>query len=190
MEWNADVGFELLLAHFRKGEEGRRVMLVYDREHLIQALSSRDRPRLVRLLLETAVAGPEKGRIAMELRDLLRPELDIPVLLQCVEQYGLEAARLVAKHLDADQPEFWDMIPSFIAQWGDDVEVRGGLVHSMTWVHGISRDRKGALESRREPLERLCAHPDPLVRELARQAKEALHQEIKIVADQTNLREL
>jgi hypothetical protein len=126
----------------------------------------------------------------MELRDLLRPELDMSVLLQFAEQYGLEGAHLIPKYLDANQPGFWDMIPSFIAQWGDDAEVRAGLVHSMTCVHGISRDRRGVLESRREPLERLCSHRDPLVRDLARQAKEALHQEIKIVADQTNLREL
>jgi hypothetical protein len=39
-------------------------------------------------------------------------------------------------------------------------------------------------------MEQLSRHPDPLVRDLARQAKEALYQEIKIVADQTNLREL
>ncbi len=178
-EWDAEIGFKLLFAHYRKGDEGHRIFFPYDRERLVQTLASQDRPRLIRTFLEAALTGPEKRRVVMDLPDILRPEIDMPVLLQFIEQHGLGAARLTAKYLDAAQQTFWEVMPGFIVQWDDDTQVREGLLHSMTWVHDLSRDRRTAIEARRESLERLFAHPDPVVRDVARQAREALLREIQ-----------
>lgn len=179
VEWNADAGFNLLFAHLQKGERGHSVFLAHHRNLLIEALSVRDRPRLVRMFLETSLKGPEKWSVMMELPNLLHPETDTAVLFQFAQETGLEAAGLVANNLDADLPGFWEMLPDFIARWGDDAEVRSGILRSITDIRNVYSDKAAILRPRLDHLEKLAAHPDPLTQDVVRQAKEELLREMK-----------
>ncbi len=179
VEWDEGAGFELLFAHRNAGEESRGIWLTHDRTLLISALSAADRPRVVRNFLKAAVEGPDPHKVAMELPELLHPETDMPVLLQSVEEFGPEVAALLARKLDADQPGFWDMLPSFIAKFGNDPDVRSHIIHNITWIHGVYSSRAATLRQRLEPLEKLCTHTTPLVQLVARQAKVALLEEIE-----------
>ena len=179
VEWDVDAGFSLLFAYLQKSERGRSVFLTRDRNLLIEALSVRDRPRLVRMFLETALKDPEEWSVVMELPNLLHPETDTPVLLQFAQEAGLEAARLVANNLDADLPGFWEMLPDFIARWDDDAEVRSGILRSITDIRNVYSDKAAILRPRLDHLEKLAAHPDPLTQDVVRQAKEELLREMK-----------
>lgn len=180
VDWNIDLGFELLLAHLQVGPGGQGVFLAHHRKQLIEGLSSQDRPRLVRMLLQAALESPEKWRIEMELAHLLRPQTDAEELLRFAEEHGVEVARLIAENLDAAQPGFWEMMPAFIARWGYDPEVREGIIHSVTWIRGVYSGKADTLSPRVEPLDKLSGHTDPLVREIARQAKTALLEEMRV----------
>jgi hypothetical protein len=89
-------------------------------------LKNRGRPGLILMLLRRAVTPEASHWIGWELSQLMDPSLDHEVLLDFARQAGVEGARLVARHLDADKPGFWKLARDLIAGW-DDEEVRQGL---------------------------------------------------------------
>jgi hypothetical protein len=179
VEWNVDVGFELLFAHLQREEDGRGIFFPFDRSQLIEALSSKDRSRLVRQLLEASLSGPHSWYVVTDLPRLLQLETDTAIILQFAKERGLEAARLIAHSLDASQPGFWNILPQFIDQWGDDAEVCSGILLSITAIRGGYNDRAEILKPRLEVIAKLKAHRSPVVQDLAYQAEKALLRDMK-----------
>jgi hypothetical protein len=169
VEWDADEALNLLFAPFTGEERGGSVFLALKRQEIIQALSLRDRPRLVRRLLETALAHPDR-QLELGLPDLLSFETDAPTVRQFADESGVEAARLIAKNVDADQTGFWEMLPDFITRWSDDEAVRMGLLESIVSGQAFFRVGTPTLEDRRMQLGQLVDHSNPLVADLAKQA--------------------
>jgi hypothetical protein len=104
--WNADVGFRLLLVHLQDANGKAVVFFRFDRPQLLHALSSIDRPRLVRELIAAALHGPRSLEVRFDLPYLLHAATDYPVFMQLIGEGGIDVARLIASHLDADQEGF------------------------------------------------------------------------------------
>ncbi len=64
-------------------------------------------------------------------------------------------------------------------EWGEDEEVRAGLIGSITWIHGTYSDRRATLAPRLERLDTLLRHEDPAVADLAQEARTALQREME-----------
>jgi len=115
----------------------------------------------------------------MELPNLLQLETDCAVVLQFAQERGPEAARLVARNLDASQSDFWKFLPDFLDQWGLDAEVVSGILQSIAAIRDVYSDKAEILKPRLEVLKKLQTHQNPLVQDMAYQAKEALLRDIK-----------
>lgn len=179
VEWNVDVGFKLLFAHLQGDEESSGIFFFHHRNQLIEALSTKDRARLVRELLERSLSGSHRWSVIMELPNLLQLETDCTVILQFAQERGPEAARLVARNLDASQSDFWKFLPDFLDQWGLDEEVVSGIRQSIAGIRDVYSDKAEILKPRLEVLKKLQTHQNPLVQDMAYQAVNELLKEMK-----------
>ena len=131
-------------------------------------LKNRDRPGLILMLLRLAVTPEASHWIGWELSQLMDPSQDHEVLLDFARQAGVEGARLVARHLDADKPGFWELARDLIAGW-DDEEVRQGLSAPL-----LSGEWSGSavqmVTARIEQAKVLLNDPDPKVAAWAQEA--------------------
>lgn len=133
-----------------------------------RVLKNRDRPGLILMLLRLAMTPEASHWIGWELSQLMDPLQDHEVLLDFARQAGVEGARLVARHLDADKPGFWELARDLIAGW-DDEEVRQSLSAPL-----LSGEWSGSavqmVTARIEQAKVLLNDPDPKVAAWAQEA--------------------
>lgn len=170
-------GFALLLEHLDSGER-TLILLMHERARLFAGLSSVDRPRLVRTLLNAAKVHPQGWKLHVELPQLINLETDASELLEFVERQGVGGTRLLASNLDGGSPGFWPFAAQLLERWGHDEEIREGILLSAIAIrHGYS-DESDELRPRLPPTIEMVGHPDPYVADTARRARDALEQTI------------
>jgi hypothetical protein len=179
VQWNADVGFRLLLIHLENPEKRTPVFLRFDRVQLLQALSDVDRPRLVRELVTAASRGARALEIRLDLPHVLQPETDSGTLLQLADEAGLDVARLIAAHLDASDPGFLVAFETLGARWGSDDEVRRGLVFSAVMIRQPYSDKNAILERRLALMDELRSHDNARVADIAAEGRRRLLEEMR-----------
>ncbi|HXF81634.1 MAG TPA: hypothetical protein VNN19_02635 [bacterium] len=166
-------GFALLLAHLdSEGQDS--VFVTHDRARLLAVLSSIDRRRLVRTLLNAARSHAQGWKLHIELPQLINIETDGPELLEFVEREGVEGARLLARHLDGGSAGFWTFAAQLLERWGNDEEVREGILLSAITIRHAYSDEADELRPRLAPTISMVGHPDPYVTDTARRARDAL----------------
>jgi hypothetical protein len=170
-------GFVLLLAHLDSGER-TLILLTHERARHLAALSSIDRPRLVRILLNAARRHPQGWKLHVELPQLINLETDAPELLEFVEREGVEGARLLASNLDGGNHGFWPFAAQLLERWGNDEEVREGILLSAIAIRQGYSDEGDELRPRLAPTTEMVKHQDPFVADAALRAKEALERTI------------
>jgi hypothetical protein len=177
--WNVDVGFRLLLVHLQVPEGEAPVFLRFDRTQLLHALSAADRPRLVRELVVAASGGPRSLEVRFDLPNLLHPTTDSQTLTQLIDESGIEVARMIASHLDADQEGFRTAFEILGTRWGEDDDVRNGLMYSTVAIRTTYSDKGEILRPRLALMEQLRNHKDPRVAEMAEESRRLLLKEMK-----------
>lgn len=88
----------------------------------------RERPGVVRLLLETAAAPDAPYWIEAMLSKTVNVGEDRTVLLELVDRRGVEGARVVAEILDPDRRESWELARDLLLRHGGDLYLRSTLL--------------------------------------------------------------
>jgi hypothetical protein len=177
--WDVDVSFRLLFVHLELPTGKAAVFLRFDRAQLLHALSAADRPRLVRALIAAASHGPRLAEVRFDLPNLLHPTTDSQILMQLINEEGIEAARLIASHLDADQEGFQAAFEMLGTRLGDDEEVRRSLLHSTLMIRSTYSDKGAVLRPRLALMEQLLGHQNPRVAEMAVEGRRLLLKEME-----------
>jgi hypothetical protein len=177
--WNVDGSFRMLFVHLELPPGEAAVFLRFDRAQLLHALSTADRPRLVRALIAAASRGPRSAEVRFDLPNLLHPTTDSQILIQLIDEEGIEAARLIASHLDADQEGYQAAFEMLGTRWGDDDEVRHGLLHSTVMIRSTYSDKGAVLLPRLSLVEQLRGHQNPRVAEMAVEGRQLLLKEME-----------
>lgn len=180
--------WDMLAARLGREDPGRLLRLIgekwqelADQEPLHSALPlawgvlmSRDRPGLILMLLRLAIAPEASHWIGWELSRLVDPSQDREVLLDFARRTGVQGARLIARHLGADKPGFWELARDLTAGW-DDEEVRQGL-----WTPLLSGEWSGSavpmITARITGAKGLLNHSNPNVARWAQQAVSLLEE--------------
>jgi hypothetical protein len=177
--WNTDVGFRLLLIHLEDPDGKAVVFLRFHRSQLLHTLSTVDRPRLVRILMTAASHGPRALEVRFELPNLLYSKTDSQTLMQLIDEAGIEMARLIAGHLDAAQAGFREAFEMLGTRWGEDEQVREGLMRSTVMIRDTFSDKGAVLGPRLALMEQLRTHQDPRVVEMATDGRRYLLEEMR-----------
>jgi hypothetical protein len=126
---NPEPGFELLDRLLQKSGDKNRwePLQTYGRSQFWKALYTKDRQRLLRLLLEAArIHVPARYHIPWYMRQRLDQRADRDLLLSFAAD-GLEYARIVASWLTSAKPGFWPLALELVCRYPHDEELLSHL---------------------------------------------------------------
>ena len=138
-----------------------------------RTLEGRNRRGLLRMLLQLALNPELPYWIDLMLSQLIDPAQDREVLRQFAREAGIEGARAVALHLEADKPGFWGLARDLIVGWGDDDRIKerlAGHLFSGSW----SGSAVPMITARIQNAKKLLADSDPKLAQWAQEVVSGL----------------